>query len=254
MPGTWQTPLKLLGKKHPMSVPVLPQQLDGNKVLKALSPKTRDAFVSKLQMVALAAGQVLYEPGDLVHTVYFPISAVISKMNVMEDGESVAVAVVGNEGMVGVQVFWGRTNALARTATLLPGEAFRMATEALLEELITNNVLRSQLHRYANALLTQIFQSAGCNRLHSVQKRCARWLLMIQDRARADEYALTQELLSQILGVRRQSIGVVADSLQKSGLIRYSRGKISIRNRKGLEAASCECYRRGKEEIDRLLG
>lgn len=252
MPGTWQTLLKSLGKKALMSVSV--PQHDENKILSALATQTRDAFLSKLLPVSLLGGQVIYEPGDLIQSVYFPTSAVISKMNVMEDGDSVAVAVVGNEGMVGIQVFWRRTNALERATVLLPGQAFKVATETLLEELLSNNALRAQLHRYANALLTQIFQSAGCNRLHSVKQRCAYWLLMVQDRAQADEFPVTQEMLSQVLGVRRQSVGVVADSLQKAGLIRYTRGKIRIRNRKGLEMASCECYRRVRDDFRRLLG
>jgi CRP-like cAMP-binding protein len=137
--------------------------------------------------------------------------------------------------------------------TVIPGQAFKLTAQAFQEFSRTNVAFRALLHTSAQGLMAQIFQSAGCNRLHSVEERCARWLLMMHDRAKSDEYPLTQEMLSQILGVRRQSVGVVADSLQKSGLIRYNRGKIRIRSRKGLEGASCECYRRVKEEFTQLL-
>jgi CRP-like cAMP-binding protein len=181
------------------------------------------------------------------------MAAVIAVMNVMEDGVSVDVAIVGNDVMVGTELLWGGNSALARVMVLIPGQAFKLTVEAFLEESSNNEAFRLLLLASWQSLMAQIFQSAGCNRLHSVEERCARWLLMMHDRAKVDEFLLTQEMLSQMLGVRRQSVGVVADSLQKAGLIRYSRGKIRVRSRKGLEGAACECYRRMKEGVDRLL-
>jgi CRP-like cAMP-binding protein len=227
---------------------------EGNRLLRSLPVEAKKNLLPKLQSLLLAAGDVLYEPGDSISAVYFPTSAVIAVMNVMEDGESVEVAIAGYEGIVGTELLWGRESALARVMALIPGQVFKLTAEAFREESGHSDSFRSLLHASAQALMSQIFQSAGCNRLHSVEERCARWLLMMHDRAKSDEFPLTQEMLSQMLGVRRQSVGVVADSLQKAGLIRYSRGKIRIRSRKGLEGASCECYRRVKEEFDRLMG
>jgi CRP-like cAMP-binding protein len=229
------------------------QSPQGNRLLRSLEIESDKHLLSKLQSVHPHAGDVLYEPGDAIGAVYFPTSAVIAIMNVMEDGESVEVAMVGYEGIIGSELLWGRQSALARVMTVIPGQAFKLTSQSFHDVIRGSTAFRSKLHRSAQGLMAQIFQSAGCNRLHSVEERCARWLLMMHDRAKSDDFPLTQEMLSQMLGVRRQSVGVVADSLQKSGLIRYSRGKIRIRSRKGLEGASCECYRRVKEEFDRFL-
>jgi CRP-like cAMP-binding protein len=237
-----------------MTAPDPLQSPEGNRLLGSLPIDAKQSLFPRLQPVVLAAGDVLYEPGDSVSAVYFPTIAVIAVMNVMEDGESVEVAIVGHEGMVGTELLWGRNSSLARVMALISGQAFKLTVEAFLEESSNSEAFRLLLHASAQALMAQIFQSAGCNRLHSVEERCARWLLMMHDRAKSDEFLLTQEMLSQMLGVRRQSVGVVADSLQKAGLIRYSRGKIRVRSRKGLEGAACECYRRVKEDFDRRLG
>jgi CRP-like cAMP-binding protein len=228
--------------------------LDQNRVLRAIPPDLKSDALARLQSVATSAGEVVYEPGDSISAVYFPTTAVLGLMNVMEDGESVEVAISGHEAMLGTELIWGRATAFARVTTLIPGHAFKMTSETFKESTSGHDRFRGVLHACAQALMVQIFQSAGCNRLHSVEERCGCWLLRIYDRAKSDNFPLTQEMLSQMLGVRRQSVGVVADSLQKAGLIRYSRGKIQIRSRKGLEMASCECYRRVKEELDRLLG
>jgi CRP-like cAMP-binding protein len=228
------------------------QSPHGNRLLRSLEEESDQHFLTKLQQVHLSPGDVLYDPGDGIGMVYFPTSAVIAIMNVMGDGKSVEVAIVGYEGIIGSELLWGRQNALARVMTIIPGQAFSLTRQAF-HDVSRSPAFRSILHATAQALMAQIFQSAGCNRLHSVEQRCARWLLMIHDRAKSDEFPLTQEMLSHMLGVRRQSVGVVADSLQKSGLLRYSRGKIRIRNRKGLEGASCECYRRVKEGFDQRL-
>jgi CRP-like cAMP-binding protein len=237
-----------------MSAPSSHPTLEDNRLLRSLSPDVRSNLSAKLQSVSFSAGHVSCEPGDAIIAVYFPTSVVLGLLNVMEDGKSVEVAIAGYESMVGTELLWGRDTALARVMTLLPGHAFKMAAEPFREELTANDRFRALLHASAQALMSQIFQSAGCNRLHSVEQRCACWLLRVYDRAKAEEFPLTQEMLSEMLGVRRQSVGLVADSLQKAGLIRYSRGKIRIRARKGLEAASCECYRRVNEQFDRLIG
>lgn len=163
-------------------------------------------------------------------------------LTVLEDGESIEAATIGAEGMANVQVFLGTQKAPSRVVTQLTGRFLRMKTEHFRHHLADTPRLRAYLARYVDALLTLVSQSSACNRLHPIEQRCARWLLMTLDRAEGDEFELTQEFLSQMLGVRRASVSVSASALQDAGLIRYRHGKIMIVNRAGLEAASCECY------------
>jgi CRP-like cAMP-binding protein len=224
-----------------------------NQILSGLSASEQTRLAQQLQRVSLCGGDNLYHPGDRIDFVYFPISAAISILSVMEDGESVEVATVGSEGMLGVRVFFGLETSLGRAVAQCSGEAYRLPVEAFKEELRLSDRLYLLVDRYSHALLTQMFQSAGCNRLHGAEQRCARWLLMMRDRCRSDEFHLTQEFLGAILGVRRQSVGLIQDQLQKAGLIRYSRGKVNSLDSAGLQRIACECYQKVKEELDRYL-
>jgi CRP-like cAMP-binding protein len=171
----------------------------------------------------------------------------------MLDGQVVEVATVGNEGMVGLPVFLGAETFSGQAFTQIPGKAVRMQVEVFRDEARQGSSLHEVLHRYTQALFTQVAQSAACNRLHRIEQRCARWLLMTRERVRADQFPLTQEFLAQMLGVRRAGVSEAVSRLQKEGLIQYSRGIITILNRSGLETVSCECYAIVKQEYDHLL-
>jgi CRP-like cAMP-binding protein len=224
-----------------------------NRILASLPSADQERIGSKLEWITLGAEEVLYEQEEIMKFVYFPTSAVVSMLSVMEDGASVEGATIGNEGIVGVSIFLGMERAIAKVMNQIPGKALRMKATEFQKEVRSNKMLNALVGRYTNALLAQIFRSAGCNRLHSVEERCARWLLMTYDRALSEEIPYTQELLAEMLGVRRPSVSVVAGAFQKAGLIRYSRGKIWILNLKGLKSAACECYGIIKEEFDRFL-
>ena len=192
-------------------------------------------------------------PNEPIEYVYFPNSGIISLVNLTEDGGTVEAATVGNEGMVGLPLLLGTDRMIGQAITQIVGDALRMKADVFKQEVTPASPLYSLLLRYTQALMNLISQSVACNRLHSVEDRCCRWLLLCQDRVESDEFPLTQEFLAQMLGVRRASVSVVAATLQKAGLIRYRRGKITILDRLGLEAASCECYQIVKQELDRLL-
>lgn len=223
-----------------------------NRILSGLSEADIERLAPKLERLPLCSGDVLFDPGDPLEFVYFPLTGAVTILSVMEDGESVEVATVGNEGMVGLRAFFGMETALGRAIGQCAGHIVRLSIASFREELRSNDQLYLMVNRYSNALLSQMFHSAGCNRLHSSEQRCARWLLDARDRCRSNEFHLTQEFLAAVLGVRRQSVGLMEDNLQKAGLIRYSRGKVRILNRRGLEAVACECYKRVKAEFDRL--
>jgi CRP-like cAMP-binding protein len=223
-----------------------------NRILSGLPEADIERLAPKLERLPLCAGDILFDPGDLLQFVYFPLTGAVTILSVMEDGESVEVATVGNEGMLGVRAFFGMETALGRAIGQCAGHVLRLNIASFREELKTNNQFYVMVNRYSSALLSQMFHSAGCNRLHSSEQRCARWLLDARDRCRSDEFHLTQEFLAAVLGVRRQSVGLMEDTLQKAGVIQYSRGKVRILDRKGLEAVACECYKRVKAEFDRL--
>lgn len=224
-----------------------------NQLLCALPQEELQRFTPHLEFISLPFKHVLYEPNQLIKYVYFPNQGVVSMVTTTEEGETVEAATVGNEGMIAISVLLGVDQIPLQAISQVPGNAWRMRTETFKQQVKPDTLLYTLLLRYTQALMSQLSQTVACNRLHSVEERFCRWLLMCHDRVGTDEFFLTQELLSQMLGVRRASVSVVAAILQKAGFIRYSRGRIQIRDRQGLEAASCECYRVVKEEFDRLL-
>jgi CRP-like cAMP-binding protein len=224
-----------------------------NKLLAALPADELQRLMPHLKRVSLSIKQVVYEQNEDIETVYFPESAIMSLVAIMEDGTIVEVATVGNEGMTGLPVlFRTRRNPLCMYSQM-DGDAYQMSVENLQAEIDRRGPLMAILLRYADALLIQVARGSACNQLHSVQQRCARWLLMTHDRVRGDTFALTQEFLCRMLAVRRATVSEIASSLQEAGLIRYSRGKMTILDRKGLEAASCECYRVIRAEYERAF-
>ena len=224
-----------------------------NRLLSALPDSEYERLLPHLEQVSFTLKQILYMPNEPIDYVYFPNSGIISLVNLMEDGGTVEVATVGNEGMVGLPLLLGADRMMAQAITQMVGDALRMKADVFKREVTPASPLYSLLLRYTQALMNLISQSVACNRLHSIEERCCRWLLLCQDRVDSDEFPLTQEFLAQMLGVRRASVSVVAAILQKAGLIRYRRGKITILDRFGLEATSCECYHIVKQELDRLL-
>lgn len=225
-----------------------------NRLLAGLPRKDRERLIAKMERVSLAFGQVLAEPHEPAPYVYFPLSGVVSLITFMIDGLGTEVGIVGDEGMAGISVFLGSGREVGKVFCQVPGEALRMEAKALRKETREGSPLNELLLRYTQALLILVSQSTACNRLHTTEERLSRWLLMTHDRAKADQFAITQEFMADMLGVRRPTVSLVASMLQKAGLIRYSRGKLTVVNRAGLEAASCECYARVKEEYQRLLG
>ena len=224
-----------------------------NRLLDALPAEEKTRVDPNGAVVDLLSGEVLYEQGTSINDVFFPCTAVASLQTIMQDGKTVGVATVGNEGMLGVPRFLGAKNATARGIVLVPGEAVRMGGDVFEELLKSNATLHRLVRRYAHAQLTEITRSAGCNRLHSVEQRCSRWLLTAHDRADTDEFPLTQENLADMLGIRRQTAAITLGTLEDTQLVQSSRGKIRILNRQGLEALSCECYHVIKDELDSIL-
>jgi CRP-like cAMP-binding protein len=198
--------------------------------------------------------EILIEANEPIRYVHFPVSGVISMVIGTVNGATLEVAMVGKEGMIGLPVLFGSETAPISAVVQVPGEALRMSAPAFRAEVETYGPLVRHLHLHAEALLFQIAQSTACTHHHSVSQRCARWLLTAHDRVADDEFALTQETLAHMLGVRRASVSAAAAKLQVSGLIRYRRGYVAIVDRQALEQASCECYRIVKAEYDRLLG
>jgi CRP-like cAMP-binding protein len=205
-----------------------------------------------LERVSLPFKEVLYESTEVIKYVYFPINGLVSLLTIVEERTLAEVGLVGNEGMVGLSVFLGIEATPFKAIVQVPGEAMRMKADVFKDLVNPDSPLYSLLLRYTHTLMLQISQSAACNSHHSVEERCCRWLLMTRDRVQSDQFPITHEFLSHMLGVRRASITVVAGMLQKAGLIRYSRGQMTIKDRPGLEAVSCQCYRLVKEEEDRL--
>lgn len=237
-----------------MSASNQPSILAKNRLLAALPKHEYERLLPQFELVTLPLKQILYKPNEPIEYVYFLNHGVGSLINIMEDGTAVETATVGNEGMVGVPVFLETYTMPIEAIVQVPGAAMRMRADVFKALVTQGSLLHRLVQLYTQALINQIMQSAACNRLHLIEERCCRWLLMTRDRVESDEFTLTQEFLSDMLGVRRPSVSVVSGILQKQGLIRYSRGKITILDRQGLEAASCECYRVIKKEYERLLG
>jgi CRP-like cAMP-binding protein len=225
-----------------------------NRLLAAVPPGDLARLWPRLQPVELALRQVLHAPEEPVTAVYFPESGYISRLAPMDDGDSAEVGLIGPEGLDGLAVLLGGDSDSFETMVQAPGTALRIDATAFREELDRTPSLRTVLHRYALAHFEQVARSAACNGRHVIEQRLARWLLMGHDRVEGDEYPMTHEFLSMMLGVRRAGITVAAGALQKAGLIRYERGRMRITDRPGLEAAACECYGIARRAYDRLLG
>ena len=223
-----------------------------NQLFAALPDAEWRRWLPQLEWVNLPLGMVLYESGITLDHVYFPTTAIVSLLYVMENGASAEIAVVGNEGIVGVSLFMGGESTPSRAVVQSAGEGFRLRAAAIKEEFKRAPVLHLLL-RYTQALITQMAQTAVCNRHHSLDQQLCRWLLLSLDRLMGYELVMTQELIANMLGVRREGVTEAALKLQKAGLIRYSRGRITVLDRTGLEALSCECYAVVKNEYDRLL-
>lgn len=229
------------------------QSLFRNRLLATLPRHEYERLLPGLKIVPLPKGKIIYDLGDDVRNAYFPLNGMLSMLSITEDGSTVEVAMVGNEGLTGLPLILKTQRMPFRVMVQLPGNAMVMKGNVLREEFNRGGNFQVMLLHYAHTLVTQIAQSAACNRFHSVEKRFCRWLLIARDRVKTDTIHLTQEIISQMLGVPRTAVTMTAVRIQKMGLIRYSRGKITILDRKGLESVSCECYRIVAEEIEHLL-
>ena len=224
-----------------------------NRLLATLPKNEYKRLLPKLKTVSLVLGEALYVPGAVIKYVYFPNDSIISLISELSDTSGLEVGMVGNEGMVGLAVFMGVSSSSTRAMVQGSGTAMRMSSAAIRSEATRLGSLHQLLHRYSHSLLNQVSQSSTCNRFHLVDARLARWLLMTNDRLGEKKFPLTQEFLSSMLGVRREGVSKAAGVLQAGKLIRYSRGVITILNRRGLEAKSCQCYAIIKAETDAYL-
>jgi CRP-like cAMP-binding protein len=224
-----------------------------NHILDALPQPERERLFPHLKLVALPLGEILYESGDTLHHIYFPTDSIISLLYVLEDGASAEIAVVGNEGAIGVALFMGGETTTNRAIVQSAGSAYRLTGARLKEEFGRHGEMLHILLRYTQALITQMAQTAVCNRHHSVDQQLCRWLLLSLDRLSSAELTMTQELIANMLGVRREGVTEAAGKLQKLGVIAYQRGHITVLDRPRLEQLCCECYAVVKEETDRLL-
>lgn len=224
-----------------------------NHLLAALPSPIQDRLWPYLEVVEMPLGKVLYESGDSMRHVYFPTDSIVSLLYVMESGASAEIAVVGNEGMVGISLFMGGESTPSRAVVQSAGHAYQLLGQRLKDEFNHHTELQHLLLRYTQALITQMSQTAVCNRHHSVDQQLCRWLLLSLDRLHSNRLVMTQELIANMLGVRREGVTESAGRLQKLGVIEYSRGQITVVDRPRLEALSCECYAVVKRETDRLL-
>lgn len=225
-----------------------------NWLLAALPAKVFDRLLPDLNRVAMPLGKVIYESGAQLEHAYFPApGCIVSMLYVMEDGASAEIAVVGDEGVVGIALFMGGGHTPSRALVQSAGQAFQLKGQALKKEFERHSELQHLLLRYTQALITQMSQTAVCNRHHSVEQQLCRWLLLSLDRLSNNKLTMTQELIANMLGVRREGVTAAAGKLQAQGLISYRRGHITVLDRPGLEAQVCECYAVVKKEYDRLL-
>jgi CRP-like cAMP-binding protein len=225
-----------------------------NLLLNALPQSELDRLLPDLQLVSFSLGQILCESGERINYCYFPINAVVSLLYTMQDGSTAEMGLVGNEGVFGVAAFLGGESTCSTAIVAVAGDALRVPAQRLQKEFAQAGPLQNLLLRYAQSLITQVSQTAVCNRLHSVEQRLCRWLLLCHDRKNCSELLMTQELIANMLGGRRESVTVAARRLQDAGLIRYCRGRIAILDRGGLEISVCECYRAVENEVNRLFG
>jgi CRP-like cAMP-binding protein len=244
------SPSNLKDKPRAAEAPASPRQ---NHLLNALPAGDYMRLEPHLELIPMALGEVLYEPGRRLRHVYFPTTSIVSLLYVMEDGASAEIAVVGNEGMLGISLFMGGETTPSHAVVQSAGCGVRLEAQLLKQEFARFGPMMHLLLRYTQALITQMAQTAVCNRHHSVDQQLCRWLLLSLDRLSTNELSMTQELIANMLGVRREGVTEAAGKLQNAGLINYRRGRITVLDRPGLEARSCECYQVVKKEIDRLL-
>ena len=224
-----------------------------NQLLAALTVEERERLLPGLERVPLPLGDVIYERDERIRHVYFPTSGVISLLCTTDGGANIEAGTIGMEGMAGIPVFLGVDSSPNRAVVQIEGEAMRMEAEAFREVAGRSGRFHDLLHLYTYALMTQMSLSVACNRFHSVEKRLARWLLMMHDRAQVDEFRFTQELISQMIGTHRPHVSTAVNSLQNAGLIHNGRGRIGILDRKGLVKIACECYLAAKRKFDGLF-
>ena len=224
-----------------------------NQLLATLSDAVWQRLLPNLELVKMPLGQVLYESGIMLSHVYFPTTAIVSLLYVLENGASAEIAVVGNEGIVGISLFMGGESTPSRAVVQSAGSGFRLGAQVMKDEFQRTGPVMHVLLRYTQALITQMAQTAVCNRHHSLDQQLCRWLLLSLDRIQTNELAMTQDLIANMLGVRREGVTVAALKLQAAGLICYARGHITVLNRDGIEKRACECYAVVKKEYDRLL-
>ncbi|HEX2585804.1 MAG TPA: Crp/Fnr family transcriptional regulator [Steroidobacteraceae bacterium] len=218
-----------------------------------MSPEVQHRLFPYLELISMPLGKVIYESGDTLRHVYFPIDSIVSLLYVMEDGASAEISVVGNEGLIGIALFMGGESTPSRAVVQSGGHAYRLLGQRLKDEFNRHGELLLVMLRYTQSLITQMAQTAVCNRHHSVDQQLCRWLLLSLDRLPSNRLTMTQELIANMLGVRREGVTDAAGKLQKMGVIEYSRGHITVLDRAKLETLSCECYAVVKKETDRLL-
>lgn len=224
-----------------------------NHLLAALPDAEWQRWLPQLEPIEMPLGQVLYESGSTLSYVYFPTTSIVSLLYLLENGASAEIAVVGNEGIVGVSLFMGGESTPSRAVVQSAGQGFRLRARSMIEEFNRAGPVLHLLLRYTQALITQMSQTAVCNRHHTLDQQLCRWLLLSLDRLQGDDLVMTQELIANMLGVRREGVTEAAGHLQAAGLIRYVRGHITVLDRPGLEKRTCECYAVVKKECDRLL-
>jgi CRP-like cAMP-binding protein len=223
-----------------------------NQLLAALRHKERARIYPHLQLVEMSLGKVVYEPSDVLRHVYFPTDSIVSLLYMMRDGSSAEISLVGNDGLIGVTLFMGGESTPSRAVVQSAGSAYRLSARRLKAEFGKHGQLQLLLLRYTQSLITQIAQTAVCNRLHSVDQQLCRWLLLSLDRLPTNQLAMTQELIANMLGVRREGVAIAAVKLQNLSVIRYRRGKLTVLDRPRLETLCCECYAVVKTETERL--
>ena len=233
-----------------MSIPHSPNQ---NHLLAALPTAEFERLVPHLELVPLLLGETLYEPGGQLQHVYFPTTSIVSLLYILESGLSAGIASVGNEGVLGISLFMGGDTTPSSAVVQTAGHGYRLKGRLLKEEFNRGGLMQRLLLRYTQALVTQMFQTAACNRHHSIEQQLCRWLLLTLDRLPSNELVMTQELVAGTLGVRREGITEAAGNLQRAGYVSYRRGHLSVLDRSGLEKNACECYAVVKKEIARLL-
>ena len=229
------------------------RRIERNALLAALPSAERGRFSDHLELVPVTLGQVLYESGETMRHAYFPTDCVISMLYVMKNGESAEIAIVGNEGMIGIALFMGGDSTMSRAIVQNSGHAYRLKAQVLKDEFRRGNALARSLLMFGSALITQMVQTAACNRHHTVDQQLCRWMLLSLDRLPAGTISMTAKLIGNMLGLETAQVSTATDALSKAGLIRYDDGEITVLDRGGVERRSCECYAVVKKESDRLL-